>query len=261
MRGLVLKYLNNVESTNCVGIVLDSKSFGKFEVIKYVNWSNVTVRFIDTGYVKTCDMKEVKTGSIKDYMKPSVYGVGIMGDNYLTIGSNAKDREYEVWSGMIKRCYSELSLKIRPTYIGCTVSDNFKSYEKFYEWYRDQVGCNDKFDLDKDLLVKGNKIYSESTCVLIPPEINNALTKANKIRGKYPVGVHYCNTRKSLIAKINRGGGQQEYLGKFKTAEEAFLAYKTAKEDYLKTLAEKWKGSIDVRAYNALMNYEVEITD
>ena len=85
-----MKYLNNVDSTSWSGKILNSKSFGKFEVIKYVNWSNVTVRFIDTGYVKTCDMKEVKTGSIKDYMKPSVYGVGIMGDNYLTIGSNAK---------------------------------------------------------------------------------------------------------------------------------------------------------------------------
>lgn len=256
-----MKYLNNVESINCVGIVLDSKSFGKFEVIKYVNWSNVTVRFIDTGYVKTCNMKEVKTGSIKDYMKPSVCGVGVIGDKHLTNGSNTRAREYEVWSGMIKRCYSELSFKRRPTYIGCAVSESFKSYEKFYEWYRDQIGCNDKFDLDKDLLVKGNKIYGESTCVLIPPEINNALTKTNKLRGNYPVGVHFCNTKKSFIGQINRGCGQQEYLGKFKTAEEAFLAYKTAKEDYLKTLAEKWKGSIDVRAYNALMKYEVEITD
>lgn len=50
-------------------------------------------------------------------------------------------------------------------------------------------------------------------------------------------------------------------IGYFDNFNDAFLAYKKAKEAYLKEQAEKWKGKIDERAYNALMNYTVEITD
>ena len=63
------------------------------------------------------------------------------------------------------------------------------------------------------------------------------------------------------IAKVNKNKGKPENLGYFKTEIEAFNAYKTAKESFVKEQAEKWKGKIDERAYNALMNYRVEITD
>ena len=39
------------------------------------------------------------------------------------------------------------------------------------------------------------------------------------------------------------------------------VSYKDAKESFVKEQAEKWKGKIDPRAYKALMNYQVEITD
>ena len=120
---------------------------------------------------------------------------------------------------------------------------------------------NKGWHLDKDLLVKGNKIYSEDTCVFLPVEINSVLTKTDKLRGDYPIGVHWCNAKKVFVAQINRNKGQQEWLGKFDNPNDAFLAYKKAKESYLKELANKWMGKIDDRAHNALMNYEVEITD
>ena len=55
--------------------------------------------------------------------------------------------------------------------------------------------------------------------------------------------------------------GKREHLGFFKTEIEAFNAYKIAKEAFVKEQANKWKSQIDPRAYNALMNYQVEITD
>lgn len=142
------------------------------------------------------------------------------------------------------------------------MSANFKSFEYFYEWCNEQIGfSNEGWHLDKDLLTKGNKVYSESTCVFLPKEINLVLTKNDTKRGEHLIGVHWRDKSKSFVVMVNKNKGKQEYLGYFKTEIEAFNAYKEAKESFIKEQAEKWKSQIDIRAYNALMNYKVEITD
>ncbi len=167
---------------------------------------------------------------------------------------------------MLERCYSDSYKKKHLTYQGCEVSENFKSYEYFYEWCNQQVGFDNDgngnpFHLDKDLLVKGNKIYSEDSCVFIPVEINSLLVKRENMRGKYLIGVYWCNTKKVFVAQVSKNKGKSEYLGSFNTEIEAFKAYKEAKEVFVKEQANKFKSQIDDRAYNALMNYTVEITD
>ena len=149
-----------------------------------------------------------------------------------------------------------------PTYEGCEVSDNFKSYEYFYEWCHKQIGFdNEGWQLDKDLLIKGNKVYSEDSCVFVPKDINLLLTKRTASRGKHPIGVSWYSKSKTFIAQVNKNKGKPENLGYFKTEIEAFKAYKIAKESFIKELANKWKSQIDERAYEALMNYTVDITD
>ena len=167
---------------------------------------------------------------------------------------------------MLVRCYSDNSKKRRPTYEGCEVSNNFKSYEYFYEWCNKQVGFGvDGWQLDKDLLtkgdIKGNKVYSEDSCVFIPTEINSLLVKRENMRGKYLIGVCWSKTANAFVSRVSRNKGMQEHLGLFKTEIEAFNTYKTAKEAFVKEQANKWKSQIDERAYEALMNYTVEITD
>ena len=163
---------------------------------------------------------------------------------------------------MLQRCYSHTIKKKHPTYEGCEVSDNFKYYEYFYEWCHKQVGFNNQdWHLDKDLLIKGNKVYSESTCVFIPNDINTLLTKREASRGEYLIGVCWSNTHKAFKAQVSKSKGKSEHLGYFNTELEAFNAYKVAKESFIKEQAEKWKGKIDERAYEALINYTVEITD
>ena len=163
---------------------------------------------------------------------------------------------------MLQRCYSDTLKKKRQTYIDCKVSDNFKSYEYFYEWCQKQVGFgNQGWHLDKDLLVKGNKLYSENTSAFIPAEINSVLVKSDKKRGEYLIGVCWLNTNKAFVAQVNMNNGKPEYLGSFKTEIEAFNAYKQAKESFIKELANKWQGKIDERVYKALMSYTVDITD
>ena len=204
----------------------------------------------------------IKTGAVKDKLLPSVLGVGIVGDKYNCKINGKYVKEYQLWKSMLRRCYSDAYKKKHQTYEGCEVSDNFKSYEYFYEWCHKQIGfCNEGWQLDKDLLVKGNKVYSESACVFIPKEINLALTKSDKIRGEYLIGVCWSKTANAFVSQVSKNKGKREWLGCFKTEIEAFNAYKIAKESFVKEQADKWKDKIDPRAYNALMNYEVSIDD
>ena len=119
----------------------------------------------------------------------------------------------------------------------------------------------DGFKLDKDLLVKGNKVYSEDSCVFLPQEINKVLTKRDNNRGKYLIGVRWHKRDKTFVARVRKNKGCSEWLGYFNTELEAFNAYKTAKEAFVKEQANKWTSQIDPRAYEALMKYQVEIDD
>ena len=260
-----MKYLNDV-SKDCVGKVYKTLNSGDFKIVKYNDSRNVEIQFLKTGYRKVAEMKEVKSGEIKDPYLPSVYGVGVLGAKYPTRVNGVKTKEYVLWTNMLVRCYSDSSKKRRPTYEGCEVSDNFKNYEYFYEWCNKQIGFTNEgnenpFHLDKDLLIKGNKVYSEDTCVFIPAEINTLLIKCSATRGEHLIGVSWHKTRKAFVAKVNKSKGKREYLGFFNTEIEAFKAYKIAKESFIKEQANNWKSQIDDRAYEALMNYTVEIDD
>ena len=191
-----------------------------------------------------------------------VAGVGLNDGTYPAV----KTKEHDLWRSMLARSYTDRNLKLKPAYVGCTVSDNFKNYTYFYEWCNSQIGFkkydenNRMFALDKDLLQKGNKIYSENTCVFVPMEINNLIVKSDSLRGDLPVGVMYDKARDKFQSQM-WVNNKRMFLGRFNTAEEAFFKYKESKEQHIKTVANKWKGLIDYKAYEALINYEVEITD
>ena len=257
-----MKYLNDVSYNDCVGKVFKSKSSGDFKVVKYSDSGHVEIQFLNTGYETVVQLGHIKSGGVKDRYSPSVYGVGITGTKHPTYEGGVQTKEYVLWNGMLERCYSTIFKKKCPTYEGCEVSDNFKSYEYFYEWCNNQIGFgNEGWQLDKDLLIKSNKVYSENSCIFIPSEINLVLVKSDKKRGKHLIGVSWHERDKVFVARVNKNKGRSEWLGTFKTEIEAFNAYKIAKESFVKEQANKWKGKIDDRAYNALMNYEVNIDD
>ena len=257
-----MKYLNDVSYKDCVGNVFKSLNSGDFKVLKYNDSYNVEIQFLKTGYETVARLGHIKSGSVKDPYSPSTYGVGITGAKYPITVNGVPTKEYDLWNGMLRRCYSDALKKKYPTYIDCEASDKFKSYEYFYEWCNKQIGFSNKdWHLDKDLLVKGNKVYSEDTCVFIPREINSLLIKCDASRGEHLIGVCWYKKDNAFVAHVGKSKGKREYLGFFKTEVEAFNAYKQAKEAFVKEQAEKWKDRIDLRAYEALMNYQVEITD
>ena len=192
-------------------------------------------------------------------MTKLVYGVGINERKYPTKVNGKKLKEYDVWKNLLKRCYCPMLQKERPTYIGCSASENFKSYSYFYQWCQDQVGFGQEgYHLDKDVLLRGNRIYSENTCVFLPSELNALLTARKNCRGVFPIGVSAYYSKFKAKCCTDKSS---DFLGIFNNLEEAFQAYKQAKEAYIKSQAEKWKNFIDLRAYEALMHYEVQITD
>lgn len=199
-------------------------------------------------------------------MRKLVYGVGINDGKYPAYIDGKVQKEYMYWKDMLRRCYDEKVMAKHPTYIGCYASDNFKSYSYFYEWCKDQIGFDTGgYHLDKDILIKGNKIYSERTCFFVPPELNSVLTSCTNARGDSPIGVtkRWSNFNGGYYYYVSRMSIQKKrvFIGNYKTEIEAFLAYKEAKECYLKKIAEKYKESIDPLIYQSLINYNVEITD
>jgi hypothetical protein len=135
------------------------------------------------------------------------------------------------------------------------------SFNQFAYDYMNMIGYDlPNRQLDKDILIKGNKVYSKDTCVLVPPDINKLLLNSKNIRGKYPVGVWYDASRDKYATEIKKHG-KKKHLGRYDTPEEAFGVYKIAKESHIKEMAELYKSELDPRAYNALMNWIISDTD
>ena len=205
--------------------------------------------------------------------EPSVvYGRGINDKKYKTHfdredGKSKPIREYRMWTSMLSRCYSE---KYRlPTYTQCFVGDSFIKYSDFCDWLYKQHGYiwlkenNIDFEtcdwaIDKDILVRGNKEYSASTCCFVPRQINSLFILRGGDRGELPLGVSYHKPHRKYVAQLGLGKGKPITIGAYKTVEEAFLAYKKAKEGYIKEQANKWKDCLDDVVYNSLMNFIIE---
>jgi hypothetical protein len=195
-----------------------------------------------------------------------VQGIGIKGMTYPAWEEGKHLKEYDLWVDVFKRCKEKYWAR-QPTYVGVTCSENFKSYTFFYEWCNRQIGFKNRDDkgrhwhLDKDILSKGNKVYSEDVCVFVPMSINMLLTKSGAARGDCPIGVTFHKKQHKFRARCNNGSKVLKNLGSFNTAIEAFQAYKHYKESLIKKIAEDYKHQLDPRVYDALINYEVSEND
>jgi len=190
---------------------------------------------------------------IKRKLKPTVHGVGYVGIGDFKPSKNGVDtKEYSVWKGMLKRCYSEKFIQKNPTYKGCTVCEEWHNFQSFAEWFVSQKNHNCNYHLDKDILCDGNKIYSPERCVLAPIQINSLLVDSRASRGVYPIGVGYSKSKERYQAYITIDG-KQKHLGYYGDLDSASKAYRSAKHANIKRVALKWKGSIDKSLFDALI--------
>lgn len=183
-----------------------------------------------------------------------IYGVAV--DD----APNCEPQCRKIWMGMLHRCYYEKELERHPTYRGCSVCEEWLRLSNFIPFW--EANYRQQYELEKDILVKGNKIYSPETCCFVPRRINILLTNRRRFRGGLPVGV--CASESGLRYKASYDrDGKSTLIGYYDSAEEAFLAYKKAKEAYIKDVAQEYfeKGIITKLVRDALFRYEIEITD
>jgi len=190
----------------------------------------------------------------------TVYGIGINDFDGLVKVNGKPTKVYDQWKAMLCRCYSNNYQEKQPTYIGCYVCEEWLLFTNFKKWYETHYRLD--YHLDKDILFKGNKLYSPETCSFVPQEVNKLFTNRKNDRGNLPIGVCYSKKYNKFKSQINIDG-ERKHLGYFITAKDAYLSYKKAKENIIKQMAVKYFKDrlITENIYNAMISYKVDIND
>lgn len=238
-------------------------NFGSFmEVVEYNGAYDVWVKF-EQGTPLKVQWDNFCKGKVKNPYDRTAFGIGYIGEGQYKPYENNKDtNQYVAWRGMMRRCYDKKQLERYPTYKDCLVSKEWHCFQTFAKWYDENYYIieGERIELDKDILIKGNKVYSPETCVFVPHSINILFIKSNAIRGDLPIGVQIHKATKKYIANCTEKG-EKVYIGYYNTLEEAFSKYKKYKEKLIKQTAEDYKNLIPINLYKTMLSYTVDITD
>lgn len=172
-----------------------------------------------------------------------------MGRKKLLRGVGINDAEYAVsprkgqrcpfynkWESMLKRCYGYKYQQANPSYIDCKVVEEWKIFSNFKAWMEKQDWQGKQ--LDKDILVPGNKIYGPDTCVFVDVKTNIFITEAGAARGEWPIGVYWHTCSNKFMARCsNPFTGKNEYLGRFTCPNEAHKVWLKRKQELAILLA------------------------
>lgn len=261
-------HVNNRLKIERIGEVNYNRHGQKMEIVAYNNDCDITIRFDDGTIREHVYYSCFKNGIVRNFEVPDVYGVGISGTKRKKVNGKTT-KEYSTWVNMLQRCYDPQKWVQFPHYKGCIVSEKWIHYDDFYEWCHDQDNWDkvienpNKYHLDKDIICKGNKIYDPEFCSFVPANVNTLFVKRNEDRGELPIGVSTMKSGRYRARCSMRliGGGYTHHNAD--TPEEAFLYYKYDKEMLIRKIAEieYAKGTIVKRCYEAMLNYQVEITD
>ena len=238
-------------------------------IVEHNKSNDIIVEFQDEHRTKVkTTYGNFNLGSVRNPYAPTVHGVGMTGNKYPAKINGRNTKEYDTWASMLQRCFKTQLKEKQPTYENVICCDEWLYFEKFYEWLHSQDNFkkwheNKRWAIDKDILVKGNKVYSPDTCCLIPQNVNCLFLKREAERGKYPIGVRYKNNEGFIASCHNPFTNRNEIIGYYSTPNNAFNAYKTYKEDLIKQVAqiEYEQGNITKECYKAMMEYKVEIKD
>lgn len=232
---------------------------GDLSIRVILNDMEVVARFLNTGFTTLATKSNIISGKVKNKMLPTVYGVGFLGAGKHSHSSNKT--AYNKWRSMLSRCYNPVDTGYkRYGERGVFVCKDWHNFQNFAEWYSGYKKKEDGWNLDKDILVKGNLEYSPDKCCIVPRQINAAVVTSEASRGEYPIGVTFSKRENIFYMQVQIGQGRSIH-SRHKTEEQAFLAYKDAKETQLLSLAFEWAGRVDHKVIVALKEWSVEWND
>lgn len=242
-----------------LGKEFETNGYGKCFVIDYKSAREVTVMFYNPMCVVQCQLGHLRRGQVKNPLIPSFYGKG-----YIGVGSYTKKdfRAFSLWTAMLRRSYCSSFHKKQHTYEDVEVCEEWLCFQNFAQWcynqkfYNTKDGKGNLYQLDKDLLTKGSKVYSPNTCCFIPTVLNNLIKPKPISTGNYPIGVSLHRKTGKFVARM-KAFGRYEHLGLFDTPEQAFLVYKEKKEAQIKIVAKEWESKIEGKAYEALESWRI----
>lgn len=171
-----------------------------------------------------------------------VYGVGVNDADYHVYRTENGEIVwtcpcYVVWYGMFRRSYSSIYKEGQPTYEGVTVCEEWHSFMNFRAWMETQDWKGK--ELDKDILVQGNKVYSPNTCVFVDKVVNAFLTDRAAARGEWPIGVCWHSSSNKFSAQCsNPITKKRGHIGLFDCPNQAHLAWKKRKHELACQLAD-----------------------
>lgn len=239
-----------------VGTVWSSEKNGDFEIIEKLKGSKRRIKFLSEPYYESIVYaSNIVEGTVNNPFARKHMGIGFIGSGEHS--PNTHKKAYKIWSAMLRRCYNadkNFRLKNR-VYDNCTVHTDWHNFQNFSEWCEKQKGFNSTdFNLDKDILGLQNPEYSPSTCCFVPAELNVAYsTNVKSIGKKLPTGITLVGTK--YVVQISRRGCNIKIL-RSSCLEEALMAYRQAREVYIRELAEFWKADISRDVYIVLSNYK-----
>ena len=234
-------------------------------IVEYRKWDDIDIYFPKYDWVaKNKQYNGFKKGNIKCPYEPRYYGKGYLGEGKYKVLKN--NIWYKIWYNMLQRCYDPKYHEKYSTYKKCTVEDYLLNFQHMCKWLENNYYKvpGELMCLDKDILCKGNKIYSRDKCIFVPKRINNLFTKRDNDRGDCPIGVTP-NSYGNYQVRCCDGYGKRISLGTYSTEEEAFRVYKNYKEKVIKEVIDSYEGIIPEPFYSrlkrAMYNYKVEIDD
>lgn len=254
--------MNNPNKSERIGEISYTKHGTKAVIVNYINNKRVLVEFCDeykyqywTTYINFINGR--LTNPYEPRSSRGLYG-------YIGVGKYNSKKDYIAygkWKGILQRCFNSQKYYSTLSYNECVVSKEWLNFQNFAEWYYQNVYlCDESLCVDKDILYHNNKEYSAEKCLLVPLKINLIFVKEKSDRGNLPIGVQKCHIKNKFISTLSIDSCTK-YLGIFDTPEDAFQAYKTSKEAYIKQLADTYKEIIPDYLYDILYHYEVQKDD
>jgi hypothetical protein len=213
---------------------------------------DITIEFQDEHRVKrNTTYRNFSIGQIKNPYDRATWNIGYPAEGkYSVMVDGKRPLYYSCWRDMLRRCYDGRYKEMYPEYSDCYTCDEWHCLQTFGKWFEDNYYSieNERVQLDKDIVFKGNRMYSPETCIFVPQSINLVFQRKSR-KEDLPTGI--IKRKNGFNASYNN-----KNLGTYSLIQEALEVYNAEKKRHIVELANQYIGRIPDKVYDILMNYE-----